>query len=85
MQGGFVKIKKLGIDSDSVINARRLYMNEDQYSDNFESYLQRNPIKEIYSKRIYIRNLQLMPDGASTYKMLSKSAEVVNDPQFNIS
>ena len=85
MQGGYVKIKKLCIDSDSVLNARRLYMNEDQYSDNFESYLQRNPIKEIYSKRIYIRNLQLMPDGASTYKMLSKSAEVVNDPQFNIS
>lgn len=85
MQGRYVKMRKLGLNGDSVFKARRLYMNEDQYSDNFESYLQRNPIKEIFRKRIYIRDLPLMPDGASTYKMLSKSAEVVNDPQFNIS
>ena len=65
--------------------ARRFYQNEDQYSDNFESYLQSNPIKEIFRKRIYIRDLPLMPESKDTYKVVSKSAEVVNDPQFNIS
>lgn len=85
MQGGYVTMRKMGMNEDPIIAARRFYQNEDQYSDNFESYLQSNPIKEIFRKRIYIRDLPLMPESKDTYKVVSKSAEVVNDPQFNIS
>ena len=85
MQGGYVTMRELGMNEDPVIAAKRFYQNEDQYSDNFESYLQRNPIKEIFNKRLYIRDLPLMPNNADTYKVVSKSAEVMNDPQFNIS
>ena len=73
------------MNENPIIAARRFYQNEDQYSDNFDSYLQNNPIKEIFRKRIYIRDLPLMPQNKDTYKVVSKSAEVVNDPQFNIS
>ena len=85
MQGGYITMRELGINNDPVIAAKRFYQNEDQYSDNFEHYLQRNPIKEIFKRRIYIHDLPLMPDNADTYKIVSKSAEVVNDSQFNIS
>ena len=85
MQGGYVTMREMGMNEDPVIAARRFYQNEDQYSDNFESYLQSNPIKELFRKRIYIRDLPLMPESKDTYKVVSKSAEVVNDPQFNIS
>ena len=85
MQGGYVTMREMGMNEDPVIAAKRFYQNENQYSDNFESYLQSNPIKEIFRKRIYIRDLPLMPESKDTYKVVSKSAEVVNDPQFNIS
>ena len=85
MQGGYVTMREMGMNEDPIIAAGRFYQNEDQYSDNFESYLQSNPIKEIFRKRIYIRDLPLMPESKDTYKVVSKSAEVVNDPQFNIS
>ena len=85
MQGGYVTMREMGMYENPIIAARRFYQNEDQYSDNFESYLQSNPIKEIFRKRIYFRDLPLMPESKDTYKVVSKSAEVVNDPQFNIS
>ena len=85
MQGGYVTMREMGMNENPIIAAGRFYQNEDQYSDNFESYLQSNPIKEIFRKRIYIRDLPLMPESKDTYKVVSKSAEVVNDPQFNIS
>ena len=85
MQGGYVTMREMGMYENPIIAARRFYQNEDQYSDNFERYLQSNPIKELFKKRIYIRDLPLMPESKDTYKVVSKSAEVVNDPQFNIS
>ena len=85
MQGGYVTMREMGMNEKPIIAARRFYQNEDQYSDNFERYLQSNPIKELFRKRIYIRDLPLMPESKDTYKVESKSAEVVNDPQFNIS
>ena len=85
MQGGYVTMREMGMNENPIIAAGRFYQNEDQYSDNFESYLQSNPIKEIFRKRIYIRDLPLMPESKDTYKVVSKSAEVVNAPQFNIS
>lgn len=85
MQGGYVTMREMGMNENPIIAARRFYQNEDQYSDNFERYLQSNPIKELFKKRIYIRDLPLMPESKDTYKVVSKSAEVVNDPQFNIS
>ena len=85
MQGGYVTMREMGMNENPIIAARRFYQNEDQYSDNFERYLQSNPIKELFRKRIYIRDLPLMPESKDTYKVESKSAEVVNDPQFNIS
>ena len=85
MQGGYVTMREMGMNENPIIAAGRFYQNEDQYSDNFESYLQSNPIKEIFRKRIYIRDLPLMPESKDTYKVVSKSVEVVNDPQFNIS
>ena len=85
MQGGYVTMREMGMNENPIIAAGRFYQNEDQYSDNFDSYLQSNPIKEIFRKRIYIRDLPLMPESKDTYKVVSKSAEVVNAPQFNIS
>ena len=85
MQGGYVTMREMGMNENPIIAAGRFYQNEDQYSDNFESYLQSNPIKDIFRKRIYIRDLPLMPESKDTYKVVSKSVEVVNDPQFNIS
>ena len=85
MQGGYVTMREMGMNENPIIAAGRFYQNEDQYSDNFDSYLQSNPIKEIFRKRIYIRDLPLMPESKDTYKVVSKSAQVVNDPQFNIS
>lgn len=85
MQGGYITMREMGMNEDPVIAAKRFYQKENQYSDNFESYLHNNPIKEIFKRRLYIRDLPLMPVIEDTYKVVSKSAEVVNDPQFNIS
>lgn len=85
MQGGYLTMREMGMNENPIIAAGRFYQNEDQYSDNLERYLQNNPIKELFEKRIYIRDLPLMPESKDTYKVVSKSAEVVNDPQFNIS
>lgn len=85
MQGGFVTMRELSPKDNSVIAAKRFYHNEDQYSDNIERFLQKNPLKELFKKRISIRDLSLMPESVDTYKVLCKSAEVMNDPQFNIS
>ena len=84
MQGGYLTMREMGMNENPIIAAGRFYQNEDQYSDNLERYLQNNPIKELFKKRIYIRDLPLMPESKDTYKVVSKSAEVVNDPQFNI-
>ena len=58
MQGGYVTMREMGMNENPIIAARRFYQNEDQYSDNFERYLQSNPIKELFKKRIYMGHLK---------------------------
>lgn len=84
LQGGFMSLRELSLDGDSIRAVRRFYTNENEYSYNFEGYLKENPLKEKLLERMYIYDLPLM-GGIEPWQIISKSAQLKNDPQFNIS
>lgn len=83
MHCGTLSIRQLIPTIDSILGMKIFYYNEEQFSDEFIKYLSNNPIKDILLKQIYIHDLP-MPIGNSDWKIISKSAQVNNDPIFNI-
>ena len=76
-------MREMGINDDLIRGIRMLYHNEDEFSYNIEDFLAKNPIKEELLKRIEIVDLPLF-SSENSWKVFSKSAQVKNNPQFNI-
>lgn len=83
LKGGVMTIRELGQDGNHILAANKLYHNESQYCNNFESFLKDNPIKNEFKKRLYIHDLPLMTN--ETWKVIAKCAQLNTDPQFDIS
>lgn len=84
MQSGYLSMRQASGNTSSILGATRFYNTEDQFSDNFESYLSKNPLKEILKQKIYIEDQLLIPE-CDSWKVIAKTAQVNNDSQFNIS
>lgn len=85
LQCGIMSVKILSESQDPIIGCKTFYSNEDEFSYNFQDYLSNNPVKQQLMNRILIHNLPLHIDKIKSFKIISKSAQLDNDPQFNIS
>ena len=81
---GIMTMRQLTMKGDPILALKHFYYDEDQYSNNFQKYLSENPMKQEFLKRIYIHNLPLTPENDG-WKIISKSAQLQNNPIFNIS
>ncbi|MDE6234492.1 MAG: hypothetical protein K2M56_01930 [Muribaculaceae bacterium] len=81
---GIMTMRQLTMKGNPILDLKHYYHNEDQYSNNFQKYLSENPMKQEFLKRIFIHDLPLAPkiDG---WEIISKSAQLQNNPIFNIS
>lgn len=84
MHSGIMTCRSIDLTSNTIVSMKRFYNNEDEFSDAFISYLSDNPMKKELLKRIYIHNLP-MPRIFKSWSIYSKSAQVKNNPIFNIS
>ena len=84
MKSGIMTMRQLSFDGSSILGMKKFYNSEEQFSDNFKKFLSDNPIKHEFLKRIYIHDLPLAV-GCDPWHIIGKSAQVRNDPQFNIS
>ena len=83
MHCGTLSIRQLTSTIDPILGIKFFYHNEDQFSNKFIEYLSNNPIKQILLKQIYIHDLPITT-GNNGWNIVSKSAQVNNDPIFNI-
>lgn len=77
-------MRQLTLTIDPIKRFKKFYYNEDQFSNEFIKFLSDNPVKHEFLKRIYIHDLPLaiLPEP---WRIISKSAQINNDSQFNIS
>lgn len=83
LQCGIMSMREMGINDEPIRGIRMLYHNEDEFSNNIEDFFLKNPIKEEFLKRIEVVEIPLA-NNEDSWKVLSKSAQVKNNPQFNI-
>ena len=83
MHCGTLSIRQLTSTIDPILGIKFFYHNEDEFSNKFIEYLSNNPIKQILLKQIYIHDLPITT-GNNGWNIVSKSAQVNNDPIFNI-
>ena len=84
MQGNSMIIERPTLTEGPIVEIKEFYQNEDQFSNEFAKYLLDNPIKKELIKRIYIHEGLLVP-GTDPWRFVGTSAQVSNDPRFNIS
>lgn len=86
MQRGVLNVRQLSASVNKVVDSKRFYNNEDEYSDRFMDYLSDNPVKALLSKRISIRDLPLTVEepGSDSWRIVCKLAQLDNDVRFNI-
>ena len=84
IQSGIMTMRQLTLTIDPIKRFKKFYYNEDQFSNEFINFLSDNPVKHEFLKRIYIHDLPLaiLPEP---WRIISKSAQINNDSQFNIS
>lgn len=84
IQSGIMTMRQLTLTIDPIKRFKKFYYNEDQFSNEFIKFLSDNPVKHEFLKRIYIHDLPLaiLPEP---WRIISKSAQINNDSQFNIS
>ena len=83
IHSGTMTIRQLTSTIDPILGIKFFYHNEDEFSNKFIEYLSNNPIKQILLKQIYIHDLPITT-GNNGWNTVSKSAQVNNDPIFNI-
>ncbi len=77
-------MRQLSFDGSSILGMKKFYNCKHQYSYKINKFLSDNPIKHEFLKRIYIHDLPLAV-GCDPWHIIGKSAQISNDPQFNIS
>lgn len=83
MRCGIVSLRGMSAKEDPILGFRRIYSNEDQFSDKFEGFLKENPIKKILMKKIMIHDLPVLA-AADPWKAYCKSAQWIGDERFVI-
>lgn len=81
---GYMTERVLSATDNPVVDARFFYANEDEYSSNFEQYLKKNPVKELYMPKIVVEDITQLPI-TDPWKCTVKSAVYKGNPGFNIS
>ena len=77
-------MRELSKTANSIIQVQPFYRNEDEYSANFEKYLQKNPLKEMYMSKVVVEDIPLLPQ-INPWKCQAKSAQYKGHPGFDIS
>ena len=80
---GYMSMNELSSTENTLRGVCFFYKNEDQYSTNFESFVQSNPIKDLYLKQIVVDNISLLPQIAP-WKCYAKSAIYKGYTSINI-
>lgn len=81
---GHMTERVLSATDNPVVDARLFYANEDEYSANFEQYLKKNPVKELYMPKIVVEDITQLP-FIDPWKCRVKSAVYMGNPGFDIS
>lgn len=81
---GYMTERVLSATDNPVVDARFFYANEDEYSSNFEQYLKKNPVKELYMPKIVVEDITQLPI-IDPWKCTVKSAVYKGNPGFDIS
>ena len=81
---GCITMREMSWTDNPIKQARFFYHNEDEYSSNFEAYLQHNPVKEMYMTKVVVEDIPLLPQ-IDPWKCLAKSAVYKGHPGFDIS
>ncbi|MBR2196573.1 MAG: hypothetical protein IJ911_13300 [Salinivirgaceae bacterium] len=83
LNNGCMAMWELSKTANSIIQAQPFYRNEDEYSANFEKYLQKNPLKEMYVSKVVVEDIPLLPQ-INPWKCQAKSAQYKGHPGFDI-
>jgi hypothetical protein len=81
---GYMTERVLSATDNPIVDARFFYTNEDEYSTNFEQYLKKNPVKELYMPKIVVEDITQLP-SINPWKCRVKSAVYKGNPGFDIS
>lgn len=81
---GCITMREMSWTDNPIKQARFFYHNEDEYSSNFEAYLQHNPVKEMYMTKVVVEDIPLLPQ-IDPWKCRAKSAVYKGHPGFDIS
>ncbi len=65
-KSGKMITKALGADDVSIVNSEAYYTSEDEFCDNFESYLRNNPVLDAYLSQLQITRSSYKVDGLPT-------------------
>ena len=77
-------MRQLTLTADPILSWKMFYRDENEFSGEFPKYLADNPLKQEFKKRIFITDLPLQV-SPNSWKIISKSAQLINNPRFNIS
>ena len=84
LNAGYMTMRELSMTTNPIRQANYFYHNEDEYSANFEKFIKKNPLKEIYMPKVAIENIPLLPQ-IEPWKCLAKSAIYRGHSRFDIS
>lgn len=71
-----------GKNSDEITNMKKLYTNENEFSENFEGYLKCNPQKQLLMQLIQMENSTVYKD--KNQEWITRTAQFQNDNRLNI-
>lgn len=84
INSGFMTKRELSATDNPIMRARCFYTNENEFSANFEQYLKKNPVKELYMSKISVEDMMQLP-FIEPWKCIVKTATYKGDPRFDIS
>lgn len=83
IKSGIMTFRSMQMDSNQIFRINMFYSSEDEYSDNFNNYLYKNPLKQEFIKKISITDQHLLP-SFNNWKIYCKTAVFNNNPKFNL-
>lgn len=84
LNAGYMTMRELSMTDNPIRHIRQFYHNEAEYSANFEKYIQKNPVKEMYLSKVLVEDIPLLPQ-IDPWKCQAKSAVYKGHPGFDIS
>jgi len=84
LNAGYMTMRELSMTDNPIRQIHQFYHNEAEYSANFEKYIQKNPVKEMYMSKVVVEDIPLLPQ-IDPWKCRAKSAVYKGHPGFDIS